>query len=66
MNLKVLMAMDLIDMKKIVFVLCVICIVIDLVICFISSLYMDAIRDIAMLLLAITMYSQFFKSETGD
>lgn len=53
-------------MKKIVFLLCVICIVIDLVICFISSLYMDAIRDIAMLLLAIIMYSQFLKNETGD
>ncbi len=53
-------------MKKIVFLLCAICIVIDLVICFIDALYMDAIRDIAMLLLAIIMYSQFLKNETGD
>lgn len=53
-------------MKKIVFLLCVICFVIDLVISFIDALYMDAIRDIAMLLLAMMMSSQFFKNETGD
>lgn len=53
-------------MKKIVFLLCVICIAIDLIICFIGSLYMDVIRDIAMLLLAMMMSSQFFKNEDRD
>ena len=53
-------------MKKIVFLLCVICIVIDLVICFIGSLYMDVIRDIVLFLLAIMMSSQFLNNENGD
>jgi hypothetical protein len=54
-------------MKKIIFLLCIICFVVDLVLCFIDALYMDAIRDIALILLAIMMSPQFLKkNKAGD
>lgn len=54
-------------MKKIIFCLCIICIVVDLVLCFLNASYMDVIRDVALLLLAIMMCSHFLKKDrSGD
>lgn len=54
-------------MKKIIFGLCIICIVVDIVLCLINASYMDVIRDVAMLLLAIMMCSHFLKRDrAGD
>ena len=54
-------------MKKIVFALCIICIIVDLVLSLVSMQYMDLVKDVAMLLLAIMMSTHFFgKNEAGD
>ena len=54
-------------MKKVVFGLCIVCFVIDLILSFIGRQYMDVVKDIAMILLAIMMYTNFFqKKGPGD
>ena len=54
-------------MKKAVLGLCIVCLVVDLILSFIGRQYMDAVKDIAMILLAIMMSTLFFKKkETGD
>ena len=54
-------------MKKVIFGLCIVCLVIDLILSFIGRQYMDVVKDIAMILLAIMMSTHFLKKkETGD
>lgn len=50
-------------MKKAVLGLCIVCLVVDLILSFIGRQYMDAVKDIAMILLAIMMSTLFFKKK---
>lgn len=54
-------------MKKIFFGLCIVCFVIELILSFIGRQYMDVVKDIAMILLAMMMFTYLYqKKETGD
>lgn len=50
-------------MKKVTFGLCIVCFVVDLILSFIGRQYMDVVKDIAMILLAIMMFTHFFKEK---
>lgn len=47
--------------KKIIFVISIICIIIDLVLSLVSEEYMAVIKDVAILLLVIIMSVDFYK-----
>lgn len=50
-------------MKKIFFGLCIVCFVIELILSFIGRQYMDVVKDIAMILLAMMMFTYLYQKK---